>query len=322
MSIFDFRKAKCEKLAEQGYECIRQGDCARALEIAEQLEKLRYSAAFEIAALAHAELDDLEAAVRVLTRGLEKAPTAWLNWQLLGNYLSDLKRYEEAAVAYEKGLACRHVKASSIRLNQAILASRQCLHAEALQHLEQLVDPEWQYRKASAKVTALIGLGRIEEAIQVGEAALPSPGDEASPDLGYLASAIARARTARGDPADRIFEYASTALERYDRSNRALLAAIRNADARYSSGAQYYRMTVDAKIPFTSPLYREAKGYIVHYDVVADTLEEALRYVERMEDPVVRGNLLVDEHEILEERPEDPKGVYRRSDRYYYARED
>ena len=126
----------------------------------------------------------------------------------------------------------------------------------------------------------------------------------------------------RGDTAEQVFDFALAALEEHDRGNSELLAAIRDADDSYSPEAKYYRMTVDAKIPFTDPLYREAKGYIVTYDLVADTLDEALRYVERMEDPIVRGNLLVDAHEVLESRPDDPKGVYRRSARHYYERED
>jgi tetratricopeptide (TPR) repeat protein len=35
---------------------------------------------------------------------LEVAPTSWLNGNLLGNYLSDQGRYEEAFAAYEEAL--------------------------------------------------------------------------------------------------------------------------------------------------------------------------------------------------------------------------
>ena len=59
-----------------------------------------------------------------------------------------------------------------------------------------------------------------------------------------------------------------------------------------------------------------------NYDVVADSVEQALTFVERMEAPAVRGLLLVEEHEVLEDRPDDPKGVYKRTERHYYERED
>lgn len=319
MSIVDFRHRKVEKLNDQGYACIRDGEHARALEIAAELEALRYTSAFEIAAMAHAELGDIEEAVRVLERGVDKAPSAWVNWQLLGNYRSDLERYEDASAAYEQALRCPDVDKSSIRLNQAILASRRGLDEEALVYLDQVTDPTPRLRAASARVGALAGLGRLDEAIGHGQSTLAEAQDELSEDHSFLAAAIARARLKRGDTAADIFAFALAALEDYERSNRSLLAVIRDADNAYSLEAKYYRMTIDAKIPFTEPRYREHKGYIVNYDVVADSVAEALRYVARMEDPVVRGNLALLEHEILEDRPNEPKGVYFRTARHYYA---
>jgi hypothetical protein len=82
------------------------------------------------------------------------------------------------------------------------------------------------------------------------------------------------------------------------------------------------RVTANARIPFRDPLSELGTGYIVSYDVVADSVDEALAFVERMEAPAVRGNLRIDGHEVIEARPDDPKGVYRRSDRFYYAHED
>ena len=71
------------KLAEEGYRHLEEGDPEAALRIAARLEEIRFTAAFEIAALAHAQLDDLSSAVAVLERGLDLAPTVWLNWHTL-----------------------------------------------------------------------------------------------------------------------------------------------------------------------------------------------------------------------------------------------
>jgi Flp pilus assembly protein TadD len=79
---------------------VREREFDAALEIATELEAHRYSGSFEIAALAHAGKGDLEAAVAVLRRGVATVPDAWPNWQLLGNYVSDLGRYDEAEAAY------------------------------------------------------------------------------------------------------------------------------------------------------------------------------------------------------------------------------
>ena len=87
-----------------GIQHLNDGDAEAALEVAAQLEELRYTASFEIAALAYGQLGDLDAAVGVLTRGVDLAPDVGLNWQLLGNYLSDLERFDEAVSAYESAL--------------------------------------------------------------------------------------------------------------------------------------------------------------------------------------------------------------------------
>jgi tetratricopeptide (TPR) repeat protein len=322
MAVDDLTKRKTEKLAQLGYQLLEDGDAEAALKVAAELEALRYTATFEIAALAHARLGDLEAAVAVLKRGLEIAPKVWINWQLLGNYLSDLEHYEEAASAFERAWNCPDVDQSSIRLNQAILASRRGLNDQALSYAEQVTDPDLALRTASARVTALAGLGRFDEALRIGEAILTTVDPDEPEELAYLAASMGSARLGRGTPAEEVIAFAVDALDQYDRSNTQLLALIRDADNQRSAAAKYYRLTVDAKIPFTDPLSQLGQGYIVNYDVVADSVDEALPFIERMEAPTLRGLLVVDEHEILEHRPDDPKGVYARTPRHYYARED
>jgi hypothetical protein len=74
MEPSDLVRRRAQKLAETGYQCLRDRDAEGALKIAGQLDELRYTATFEIAALAHAQRGDLEAAVAVLRRGPEIAP--------------------------------------------------------------------------------------------------------------------------------------------------------------------------------------------------------------------------------------------------------
>ncbi len=323
MEPSDLLKRKSEKLAKAGYQHLKDGDTEAALKVAAELEGLRFTAAFEIAALAHGQLGELEAAVVVLRRGLEMAPNVWLNWQLLGNYLSDLGDYDEAGSAYEKAMECPDVYESSVRLNQAILASRRGLHDQALSYADQVTDPELALRAASTRVATLVGAGRFDEALRIGEALLDDTVDsDELEELGHLAASVGRARLARGTPAPEVVTFAIDALDEYDQSNAQLLALIRDADNQYSPLAKYYRMTVDAKIPFTDPMARMGEGYVVNYDVVADSVEQALTFIERMEAPAVRGLLLVGEHQALEDRPDDPKGVYQRTARYYYERDD
>ena len=319
----DITEKRCERLAEQGYRHLEDGQPEAALKVAAELEALEYTAAFEIAALAHAQRGDLAAAVEELKRGVDREPAVWVNWQLLGNYLSDLDRHEEAAAAYERALGCPGVEVSSIRLNQAVLALRRDAPEQALDHARMVEDPELASRAAAIEVEALIRAGRFDEAVLAGEAALAaSEAKVDDPDeLAPLAASVGRARWKRGAGPAEVFAFVLESLERYDPTNKDLLRLVRDVDDQHSATAQYHRLLVEARIPFTSPQYQKWRGYVVSYDVRADSLDEALSLVARMEPAELRGNLRIEEQEVLAGPSDDPKGVYARSVRHYYERE-
>ena len=60
----------------------------------------------------------------------------------------------------------------SIRLNQAILASRCGDHEQALINLDVVRDPDLSLQVAGARMTALQGMGRLNEALSLAEACL------------------------------------------------------------------------------------------------------------------------------------------------------
>jgi hypothetical protein len=74
-------------------------------------------------------------------------------------------------------------------------------------------------------------------------------------------------------------------------------------------------------IPFTHPSYKDAIAYFVTYDVVADTKDEALNFIREFEDEEFRMNLTVEESEIIEPRPDSPKGVYWHGGRAFYKKD-
>lgn len=89
---------------KRGLSLVKKGKTAEALRVARELHAIRYSGCFEIEAQALAREGSKEEAVKVLRKGLEVAPASWLNGNLLGNYLSDEGRYDEAFAAYEEAL--------------------------------------------------------------------------------------------------------------------------------------------------------------------------------------------------------------------------
>lgn len=317
MKLFDgIQRRRIEKLSRKGYELIDAEEFDRALEVAEELERLRYSAAFEIAALAHAGKGDLAAAVRALERGVEIAPDVWLNWQLLGNYRSDLDLCVEANQAYERALECPDVSRSSVRLNQAILANRTGDHAAALWLAGEVDDPETAIWAAGLRVDSLTALGKREEAERLGLQILSEAGEDADTDpLCNIVLNIARIRLDRGDPRSEVRAFAVQQLER-DPGHNDLLALIRDIDGLYSETAQYYRLLIRGEIPEGDPMAGEAEGFYSNWQVLADSPEEALDFIRKIDRPAAP--LSLKEWEAAEPRPKDPKGVYWRSGRVYY----
>ncbi len=321
MKLFDgIQQRRIEKLSQKGYELIDAEEFDRALEVAEELERLRYSAAFEIAALAHAGQGDLAAAVRALERGVEIAPDVWLNWQLLGNCRSDLDLYAEANQAYERALECPGVSRSSVRLNQAILANRTGDHAAALRLAGEVDDPETAIWAAGLRVDSLTALGKGEEAERLGLQILSEAGEDADADpLCNIVLNIARIRLDRGDPRPDVRAFAVRQLERAPGHND-LLALLRDIDGLYSETAQYYRLVIRGEIPEGDPMAGEAEGFYSRWEVLADNPEEALDFIRGIDTPAAP--LKVEEWNVLEARPRDPKGVYWRSGRVYFQDED
>lgn len=109
---------------ERGLAYVQDGSTSEAKAVAKELYSLRYSGGFEIEAQALAREGSKDEAIAVLRKGLEAAPTSWLNGNLLGNYLSDQGRYDEAFAAYEEALRTPTADRVLIEANYALALQR------------------------------------------------------------------------------------------------------------------------------------------------------------------------------------------------------
>ncbi len=109
---------------KRGFAHLEAGRTADTIAISRELHALRYSGCFEIEAQALALEGAKEEAVAVLTNGLKVAPSAWLNGGLLGNYLSDLERYDEAYAAYDAALRVPDADRVYLEANHAMALHR------------------------------------------------------------------------------------------------------------------------------------------------------------------------------------------------------
>jgi tetratricopeptide (TPR) repeat protein len=315
------REQRTMKLYGEGREFIDSFDHERALKIGRKLRKLRYSGAFEIEALAYSGLDREEDAVRVLREGLELAPQAWPNWILLGSCLSNLHQYDEALVAYDRARACEGADLTSIDFNRAILAWRRKEFAEALRLLDTLPPAEreeFRLRVISLRVEVLHALGRDAEAEALAVATLNEvESDEEPREIGKIAAVLTALRRKRGDGRAQLCADAIRWWRRERHS--ALLSEIRELHSARSPAAQYFRLVIGGVISESSPLREDADGFFVKVDAVADSPEEALAYYRELED--VEAAFSIDESEVIQPAPNDPKGVCWMSGRVFHERE-
>lgn len=310
-----------EQLTKEVYALLREGKNDEALRVAATLEERCYSSCFEIEAIAHAAKGDLDAAVAVLERGTELAPDVWLNWQLLGNYRSDLGRYDQAAAAYDRAAACPKVSLDSVRLNRAILANRCKRFEAALDFLDSITDVDLAMEAIATRTVALNRLGRHTEAAALALKALTEADEDVHRTcLDTLAAEAVAARLALGEPTADVKAFALDAIENHG-AGPWLLRELRVLDDQRSETAQYYRLLVHGTLAEEDPLFDEAKGFYSSVDAVADSVAEALASFRALIPQRVLASLEAEQVEILEPRPRDPKGVYRVSGYSFYAPE-
>jgi tetratricopeptide (TPR) repeat protein len=323
LSFLDRRRRKrAETLYDEARELLDSRLNDKALAIGRKLRKLRYSGAFEIEGLAYSGLDRNEDAVRVLREGLALAPDAWPNWLLLGSCLSNLGRYDEALLAYDRANACAGADRSAIDLNRAIVAMRREDYASVLRHLEgiYITDPDMRFRVIACRVTALRGLGRVAEAEDLGSRTLNEWRDTndtaGKADAGDIALEVGEMRLERGEDRNVLRSFA---IDWWRATRRqSLLWLIRELLPRRSGGSQYFRLMLHGTISPESGLAVDARGFYGSVDVVADSPEEALALLVEIDPPEAGVALTIEETTVREPRPEEPKGVYAVRGRAFY----
>ena len=322
------RADKALQLMKRAHDCLDTYDYSEAIKLGKKLIGLRHTSGFEILGLAYAALDKPKKAIRILEKGVEKASDVWLLWQLLGNYYSDAQRYDEALAAYEHAAKCRHCDVKSLRLNRALVMSRQNRNEEALLLLRKnrglrLVD----FRTRILEASLLQELGKTARALRIAETAfhrLAKKNEEFlwrnTDETGFIYSRLGDILWESGQQKERAIECVQQALE-FNRSESNTLTLLRNINAFYSPKSKYFRLLVQGEwfeqLEGTKGKLMSA-GFMASYDVVADNRKEALALLSELEPEQVRASLKINESEVLEKCPEYPKGVYRMTGRNFY----
>jgi tetratricopeptide (TPR) repeat protein len=316
-------RRRAEKLYDQAKELINRGMFERAMDIARKLRKVDYDGAYEIEALAHHGLGNMEDAVRVLREGLDRGADVWPIWMLLGTCLSELGRYDEALDAYNEADDFEEVDSDLVNLNRAVVALRQQDFPRVLELVGDPAKSSHPFGAAGLRATALGLLGRHHEAehlaIRTLDAWLKSDQLTGQRDVGELASIVAGRRFERGEDRTALRSFA---IDWWRRSHHERLLVFIRAlvPVPSSAEARYFRISFYARFPFAD---EELEGihrvkYWMSADMVADNSDEALSLLFEISPPPPGAQIDIDEIIDMEPRPHGLKGVYAASAKQFF----
>lgn len=322
-----------DELMAEAFAHLEAGDPESALEIGKRLESMQYSGAYEVQAMAYADMDEMEQAVAVLEAGVAHAPGVWLLWQLLGNYRSDLGRFPAAVEAYEAAGNCAPDEDLVIvDFNHANALARHGDFTSAQTRLDRVLESPHLAQAGRAFIENAIALrmhlfnaqGEPKAAIATYEALhKQETGDEGSHvSMADVVAELSLAYKQMGEN-DKALASALEAVQLYKWSDAALWALRAARDAQ-SDTARAMHLIVEGQ--WYEPLEDEdpdgpAPEFVTTYDVVADDEAEALRLIAECEPPQVRESLRIVETHPVDHEDESPtpyKGVYATGDYHMY----
>ncbi len=318
-------QAEVERLVEEGLEALTSLDFARARKIGRRIIKLRNTWGYEILARAEAADGNMEKATATLQDGVKKAPAAWPLWELLGNCLSDTGQYTEAWNAYEGAMRAPGVRRESILFNMAVVLQRQKRYAEALECLNALLpdaaeDATLWTRNRGLTLLLLNRLGRHDEVLARGDEALPSLpkpteeeplSEEAALGVAEIHTEYARALWRETPRTDEAIAHVHAALG-VDGSNDRALELLRHIEGARSPHAHRYRLTLGGRWHQPIEGQEEEPEFFTYRVVIADSPEEALQILRRLEPVEIRDGLAIREVEDEGPAASEPKGVAER----------
>jgi tetratricopeptide (TPR) repeat protein len=304
-------QARAEELLRKGYDRLDQYNAEGAPQIAEELKKIRNTGHFEIAARAHWMEGDHEKAIAVLEEGIRIAPTVYIFWQYLGEYLSDMGRYDEAIDAFEQSRDLPGQRADSLDYNVALVMYRKGAYEAAWERAEKIKVPaEGVFRWALLELRAwlLLRLGRPAEADALfDQFVAEGPKFVEGPELARWLWIGAEAAEERGD------RQGALALVRQavslDKRSEGLAALLLRLEDRRSDRATVWRLMVEGD--WHEEQEGERWGFFTNYWVCAENPDQALEFAGEFEPEPVRPSLRISEFEDLGEPEEELMGVLR-----------
>lgn len=202
------RQEVANGLLDTGFDHIDNKRWAEALAVADQLLDMRFSGGFEIAALAHEGLGDLDRATTLLQEGVEVIPIAWPLWLLLAQFLALQGDEAEAQSAFDAAADCAEAPRSWVALKHAEFHRAHGRADMALLLLDQHRDDQLTHAEL---LTCLNDLGRSKEVVALAPTLLEQAEEE---DMrGPIAAQWVRAMPQIGASRDETYTFLRSLIE-------------------------------------------------------------------------------------------------------------
>ncbi len=315
-----------QQLLDDAYLALDAEESERALELGKKLLEMKQVRGFEVVALALEQQGKYDEAISALQSGVAKAPDAFPLWQLLGNLLSERNKYGEAKTSYERALQCSGADTDAINYDMACMLRNSGQNMEAMQLCDAISNPTWGIKVRTLRTSLLNSAGRHEEAAQIANANITEMlgqqeiSDDEMQDLSQNYSELGRSCWLGRRDGNAAFENACRALE-WDRSDANALWLIRELMALKTPSSRWFRMEVSGQWHFPLEPDQLPPPFISSFDIVADTVDDALRFARNIEPPEVRPSMVVTSVEDRGPHADHMQGIYWRSP-YAFLTED
>lgn len=297
-----------ERIHADGMAGLERGEFEQGLKTAERLIEAGYSGGFELKALAQAGLGQKPAAIASLRQGVRAAPSVWLLWNLLGNYLSDEGQYAAACEAFRHALDCPQVDESCVRYNYSVALARWGKPLEGVKQIENINEGEYARPAAVQKLALLVDLGRHDEAVALGKRLLAESSRTPDSLVSLICARLAQSswRWKKDQPVAHL--YALKAIE-LDEASEFALTVLREIDNQRSLQS----VNFTGLIEFDFDHFGYPGTAVRSFRAVADDEAELTEFLRRLEPPQRRESVHL--HKIIREEvcPNELKGVCWRS---------
>jgi len=306
-------------LIDKAYDLIEECEFDEAAKLAKSIITNGDVEGYFILADIKDEEDNLEKCIEILQKGISEFDNHWKLWMRLGNYQSNNKQYDEAKYSFERAQYSTDSDVSLVKLNKAVLASKLSNFESALNLLEEAWE-DYSMKCYCLKLDILDDQEKYNEILSsVNEQQFEDEYNNEAETLSKILFFLAKASYKLNNRIDAI-SYLNTSLEQ-DRNNEKSLWLRREIYGHRNSNNKYFRVLINGDYEDDETKGAEM-GFFSSYDVVADSINSALREIVDFEPlELNKETFKVEEYEILNESNSDPSGIYLTSGFSIYQKE-